>query len=50
MKRQSSIRIKAKHDDLAYEDNDRHIRLTGDGEFTDSFIDEIDTSNKRKNR
>ena len=48
MKRQSSV--KAKHEDLPYDNNDRHIRLTGDGEFTDSFIDEIDKPNKRKNR
>jgi len=30
--------------------DERRVRLTEDGELTDSFIDEIDNPNKRKNQ
>lgn len=44
--------VKLKHDDLhnvAY-DSERQVRLTGDGEFTDSFIDEIDHHDPQKRK
>ena len=39
-------RAKAKNEDF----EDRHVRLTGDGELTESFIEEQDYYPKRKNR
>jgi hypothetical protein len=37
--------VKRKHDDDY--DDDRHVRLTGDGEFTDSFVRDVDTESRR---
>lgn len=51
-RQQQMNQVKRKHDDLhdvAY-DADRQVRLTGDGEFTESFIEEIDHHEQQKRR
>ena len=42
---------KAKNEDLYYdEDDDCGVRLTGDGEFTESFVEEQEQRQHRQNR